>query len=143
MKWGNRLGVVFASSVMMSVPVTMSIAQGVPSGFMTSYGDEHNIGGHHCPALTWHINRSMRPDKSFGLSGPIWYEDGSGVSYAQGIGEPDGKFTLNVKMMSGDGPTGTITGQRMPDGSSSATAVGPECFAGSYHLVPGQHSREP
>jgi hypothetical protein len=64
------------------------------------------------------------------------------VSFAQGTGQPDGKFTLNVKMMSGDRPTGTITGQRMPDGSSTAMTVGPECFAGTYHLVAGQHSRE-
>jgi hypothetical protein len=81
-----------------------------------------------------------QPDKTVKLSGPIWYADGSGVSFAKGTGQPDGHFAITVTTMSGNGPAGTIDGQRMPDGSIDATAVGPPCFAGRRHIAPGQTS---
>ncbi len=75
------------------------------------------------------LDGAHRPDrrlrKTVNLSGPIWYENGSGVSFAKGMGQPDGRFALTVTTMNGDGPAGTITGQRMPDGSIDATAEGP------------------
>ena len=107
---------------------------------METYFPGRSVGGMKCPGLTWHIDRMVRPDKTVNLSGPIWFVDGSGVSFAKGTGEPDGHFTLTVTTMSGDGPAGTITGQRKPDGSIDATAAGPPCFAGTVHLAPGQTS---
>jgi hypothetical protein len=138
----KKLGLLCVTSAMICTPLVPSLAQGAPAGFMTNYVAARDVGGHHCSALTWHINRMVQPDKTVNLSGPIWFEDGSGVSFATGTGQPDGKFTLDVKMMSGDGPTGTITGQRMRDGSVNATAVGPDCFAGKFHLAPGQTSNK-
>jgi hypothetical protein len=102
--------------------------------------EPRDVGGRHCPGLSWHFNRAVQPDQTVKVNGPIWYEDGSGISFAQGSGQPDGHFTLNVKTASGDGPAGTVTGQRMPDGSVNATAVGSPCFAGTVHLAPGQTS---
>jgi hypothetical protein len=134
-RWVKKLGVFSVFAAMAGAPIAPALAQGGPVGFV-NYIDAHD----QCPGLTWHINRSVQPDKTVNLSGPIWFEDGSGVSFAQGVGQPDGKFLLNVKSMSGNGPAGTITGQRMPDGSVDSTAVGPPCFAGSYHIAPGQTS---
>jgi hypothetical protein len=140
MNWVKKLGVFFVSSAMVSVPTAASFAQGAPAGFMDTYVEEHDVAGVHCSGLSWHIDRMVQPDKTVNLSGPIWYTDGSGVSFAKGTGQPDGHFTLAVTTMSGSGPAGTITGQRMPDGSVDATSVGPPCFAGKRHIAPGQTS---
>jgi hypothetical protein len=142
MNWAKKLGVFFASSAMVVAPVAQSLAQGAPAGFGHFYFEEHDYGGEHCSGLTWHFDRMVQPGKTFNLSGPIWYTDGSGMSFAMGTSQPDGHFTLTVTTMSGNGPAGTITGQRMPDGSINATAVGPPCFAGTVHLAPGQTSAE-
>jgi hypothetical protein len=140
MSWFKKLSVLFASSAMASVPIAASFAQGAPAGFMDAYDEEHEEAGVHCAGLSWHIDRVAQPDKTVNISGPIWYTDGSGVSFAQGKGQADGHFTLKVTTMSGIGPAGTITGQRMPDGSIDSTAVGPPCFAGTRHIAPGQTS---
>jgi hypothetical protein len=140
MNWVKKFGLFSVSSAMVFAPVAPSLAQGAPAGFMTTYFEEHDYGGQHCPGLTWHIDRITQPDKTVKISGPIWYADGSGVSFAKGTGEPDGHFMLTVSTMSGDGPAGTITGQRHPDGSIDSTAVGPPCFAGTRHIAPGQTS---
>src|SRR4051794_6394783 len=108
--------------------------------WMSRYVPPHPAGGRMCPGLTWVISQVELADKTINLSGPIWFEDGSGISFARGARQPDGRFTLDVKRQSGDGPTGTITGQRMPDGSIDATAAGPPCFEGTYHIEPGQTS---
>ena len=134
----KKLRLFFVSSAMVSVPVAASFAQGAPVGFMDTYLEEHEEGGVHCAGLSWHITRVPQPDKTVSISGPIWYNNGSGVSFATGTGQADGHFTLSVKTMSGDGPAGEITGQRMPDGSIDSTAVGPVCFAGKRHIAPGQ-----
>jgi hypothetical protein len=142
-KWGvmmnrvRRFGLFFVSA-MVCAPVAPIFAQGAPAGFMHTYFEEHDYGGVHCPGLTWHIDRVVQPDKTVNISGPIWYADGSGVSFAKGTGQPDGQFAITVSTMSGDGPAGTITGQRHPDGSIDSTAVGPPCFAGTRHIAPGQ-----
>jgi hypothetical protein len=137
MSWVKKLSVFFVSSAMASVPIDASFAQGAPAGYghMINYVQAHE----QCAALTWHFTRVANADKTVSISGPIWYENGSGMSLAQGT-ETNGHFTLNVKMVTGNGPAGTITGQRMPDGSVNATAVGPTCFAGTYHIAPGQTS---
>jgi hypothetical protein len=140
MSWIKKLGLLCVSSAIVAAPITPSFAQGAPAGFVNEYFAEHDSGGEHCPGLTWHIDRTVQPDKTVSLSGPIWYADGSGVSFAKGTGQPDGHFTLTVTTMSGNGPAGTITGQRMHDGSINATAVGPACFAGTRHIAPGQTS---
>jgi hypothetical protein len=140
MNWVKKFGLFSVSSAMVFAPVAPSLAQGAPAGFAHYYFAEHDFGGQHCPGLTWHIDRIAQPNGTTNISGPIWYADGSGVSFAKGTGQADGKFTLTVSTMSGDGPAGTITGQRHPDGSIDSVAVGPPCFAGTRHISPGQTS---
>jgi hypothetical protein len=142
-RWASRFGVVFVSSAMVGAPIASSLAQGLPSSVdMVHYGPPHDVGAVHCAGLTWHISRMVQPDNTVRLNGPIWYQNGTGTSFAQGIEQANGTFTLNVKMMSGDGPVGTITGQRMPDGSVDAKAVGSQCFTETVHLAPGQTSEK-
>ncbi len=101
----------------------------------------HKAGsGQDCPSLAWHINRQPSPGGTVNLSGPIWYENGSGVSFAQGTGQPDGTYSLDVKSVSGDGPAGTISGKRFKNGSVDVNATGTPCFSGKFHLRPGQTS---
>jgi hypothetical protein len=140
MSWDKKLGAFFVLAAVVGTPITTGLAAGMPEGLMNIQFGERDVSGLHCPGLTWHIDRAVQPDKTAILNGPIWYTDGSGQSFAQGTGQADGHFTLNVKTTSGDGPAGTITGQRMPDGSVDATAVGHPCFAGTVHLAPGQTS---
>jgi hypothetical protein len=141
MSWFKKLSAFFLSSAMVGVPIAGSFAQGAPAGFMNTYFPGRSApGGRTCPGVTWHIDRMVQPDKTAKLSGPIWYENGSGMSFAKGTGQPDGYFALTVTTMSGDGPAGTITGQRMPDGSIDVTAEGSPCLAGTVHLAPGQTS---
>ena len=101
---------------MASVPIAASFAQGAPAGFMDAYDEEHEEAGVHCAGLSWHIDRVAQPDKTVNISGPIWYTDGSGVSFAQGKGQADGHFTLKVTTMSGIGPAGTLPRQHWFDG---------------------------
>ena len=97
MGWGRKLGAVSVLSLAMSgAPIALSLAGGAPAGFMNTYFEEHDYGGQHCPGLTWHIDRMVQPDKTINISGPIWYADGSGVSFAKGTGQPDGHFALTV-----------------------------------------------
>jgi hypothetical protein len=140
----KKLDLFLVSSLMVSVPLAASFAQGGAGAepWMANYVPAHMVGAKHCPGLTWHISPVEQANQSFNLSGPIWYEDGSGMSFAQGTRQADGNFSLRVKKVSGNGPAGTITGRRMPDGSADATAVGPPCFAGTYHLAPGQTSAQ-
>jgi hypothetical protein len=142
MSWVKTIGVFFAASAMVGMPLATSVAQGGATfrPWMSRYVPPHSAGGRQCPGLAWDINQVALPDKTVNLSGPIWFEDGSGISFAQGARQPDGRFTLDVKRQSGDGPTGTITGQRNPDGSIDATTAGPPCFEGTYHIEPGQTS---
>src|SRR5512133_3083295 len=108
MSWVKTIGVFFAASAMVGVPLATSVAQGGAGfePFMANYVPAHPVGSQHCPGLAWHIRPVERADQSFNLSGPIWYEDGSGMSFARGARQPDGRFTLNVTRQSGDGPTG-------------------------------------
>src|SRR5208337_3554674 len=104
MSWLKKLSVFFVSSAMASVPIAAGFAQGAPAGYghMINYVQAHE----QCAALTWHFTRVANADKTVSISGPIWYENGSGMSLAQGT-ETNGHFTLNVKMVTGNGPAGT------------------------------------
>ena len=144
MNWVKTIGVFFAASAMVGVPLATIVAQG-GAGFeawTSGYVGAHPVGSQFCPGLAWHIRPVKLANQSFNLSGPIWFEDGSGTSFATGTRQADGTFSLNVESRSGNGPTGTITGQRMPDGSANVTLAGASCFEGTYHIAPGQTSTQ-
>ena len=141
MSWARKAGVFFVSSAMVGVPLASSVAQPRwETPWASGYVPAHAVGGKQCPGLAWHISPVEQANQTYDVSGPIWYEDGSGMSFAKGTRQADGAFSLKVKRSSGDGPTGTITGRRMPDGSADVTIAGAPCFTGTYHLAPGQTS---
>jgi hypothetical protein len=74
-----------------------------------------------CRAAVLHIVRS-----GGSLSGVVFFKDGSGVSSV--AGSTDGK-TLSWKMaaISGNGPTGNVTGDISPQGALKAHLVGTNC----------------
>jgi len=148
----RTLGAAAASLVMASASASVAFAQAENSG-ASSYGGgsrgpwlsagipAHKAGSDQdCPALAWHINRQPSSGGTVALTGPVWYENGSGVSFAQGTGQPDGTYSLDVKSVSGNGPTGTISGKRFKNGSVDVNANGSPCFSGKFHLRPGQTS---
>jgi hypothetical protein len=132
MSWVKTIGVLFAASAMVGVPLGTSVAQdmGVTGAWVSGYIGAHPVGSQFCPGLAWHIRPVKLANQSFNLSGPIWFEDGSGMSFATGTRQADGTFSLNVESRSGNGPTATITGQRMPDGSADVTLAGASCLKG-------------
>ena len=101
----------------------------------------HRAGtNENCPALYWDIKREAAPDGTYNLSGPIWYGNGTGVSFARGTGQANGTFSVDVSSVSGKGPTGTLAGRRFKNGSIDVKVDGSPCFSGSFHLNPGQTS---
>jgi len=140
MTCSKKRRIFFVCSAMVGIPLTTSFAQFYRDPWMSGYVGAHSAGTRHCPGMAWHISPVQQADLSFNLSGPIWFEDGSGMSFAKGTRQPDGSFSLNVTSASGDGPTGTISGRRAPDGSADVTTAGSPCFEGTYHIAPGQTS---
>jgi hypothetical protein len=137
MNWVHKFGVLFASAALLSTPIATAIAaEGGSQAEYLNYVPSHEG----CPGLNWHIDRSDNGDQTMALSGPIWYDGSAGMSFAHGTSQANGSFVLTVTQATANGPTGTITGQRMSDGSIQATAAGSHCFAGTYHLMPGQRS---
>jgi hypothetical protein len=137
---------------MASASIPASFAQGEGGGlsvygagsrqmFLSAGMPPHKAGtAGDCPGVSWHINR-VPSGNTVTLSGPVWLDNGSGVSFASGSGNPTtGQFSLNVNSVSGSGPSGTISGMRHPDGSIDLTIAGTPCFAGTFHLKPGQTS---
>lgn len=130
----RKLSIVLASSAMIALPLGASVAAEGGGSDMINYVAPHGS----CAALTWHFSQIKNADGSMQINGPIWFADGTGVSFATGKGAANGSFTLQVTKISGNGPNGTVTGKRGAGGEIDATATGSDCFAGEYHLMAGQ-----
>lgn len=81
-----------------------------------------------CPYIVWRLARANGQ-----VHGIVYYSDLSGMSMATGTVTPDGVFNLTLTPQMGNGPTGTISGHRMPDGSGEATLTGSGCA--NTHVV--------
>ncbi len=155
MKLARTLGVMLGAAALASASIPASFAQGEGGGggvygggsrapFMSAGIPPHRAGtDQDCAGLSWHINREPAANGGAVLSGPIWLDGGKGVSFAQGTGDASGRFTMNVTTVSGAGPTGTISGVRHTNGNTDITIAGSPCFAGTYHLKPGQTTAKP
>jgi len=130
----KKLSFLLVSSAMIGLPLGASVAAEGGGSDMINYVAPHGA----CGALTWHFSRINHADGSAQINGPIWFTDGTGVSFATGKGAANGSFTLQVTKISGNGPSGTVTGKRGAGGEIDATATGSNCFAGQYHLMAGQ-----
>jgi hypothetical protein len=78
-----------------------------------------------CPSIAWRIGQS--PDGS--LHGMMWYTDMSGTSEVNGSETGSGgQFTLTLKSVMGEGPVGTVQGQK----GKGATLTGPGCANATF-----------
>jgi hypothetical protein len=81
-----------------------------------------------CPNLLWRLARNG--DK---VNGIAYYSDLSGTSQVTGTVDQAGKFTLTLTSVMGNGPVGTVTGQRkaagpnQSQGAMEADMVGQGC----------------
>jgi hypothetical protein len=88
---------------------------------MDIYGG-HSKAASSCPGLGWTV-AAARPN----MHGYFYWDDGSGASKATGAANPDGSFQLSLTSLDGNGPVGTVTGKRAPNGALSATLKGQGC----------------
>jgi len=84
-----------------------------------------------CPRLMWRLARD-----GDNVNGILYYADLSGTSHVTGTVDQSGHFTLTATSVMGNGPVGTITGQRQPknpartqeaEGPLVATMTGQGC----------------
>jgi hypothetical protein len=83
-----------------------------------------------CPFISWRL-----ANENGSIHGFAEYSNLSGISTVTGMMDSDGKFTLDLRSVIGDGPVGTVTGTRMSDGSIDATLVGQGCANNTVHIA--------
>lgn len=146
MKAKTVLGMLCASTLLSTGPTTPAFAQ---EAFMhyepwihTGIPPRKAGTAETCPAIMWDIERRPGEQKgTYTLRGPVWNEDGTGMSMATGELRPDRTFTFDVKSVMGKGLTGTVTGVLGRDGSRDLKMTGPgACDNIELHLKPGQVS---
>lgn len=84
-----------------------------------------------CPDIAWRLAKSA--DGS--LRGIVWYDDMSGLSQASGMSE-NGHFHVTLTSVMGQGPVGTVDGERAADGGGSAKLVGQGCANVNMKMQP-------
>ena len=102
---------------------------------MTAVGYSDTARGQtpNCPAVRWFIHRSTTGD----LSGYFFYTDASGVSQAAGKFDPaTGQFHMTVTNLDGNGPVGTASGARNPDGLLNGQLTGSGCANVTLRMSP-------
>ena len=83
-----------------------------------------------CPSIGW---RLARHDNDHTISGIAYYADASGASSVKGTYSQNGTFDLQVTSTMGNGPVGTVTGQRSQNGALVADLKGEGCA--NVHLT--------
>jgi hypothetical protein len=84
-----------------------------------------------CPPIGWRLARYSDGT----ITGMAYFTDATGASAVKGTYGKDGKFNLQLASAMGKGPTGTVVGQRKPDGGLVADLSGEGCANG--HLTIG------
>lgn len=120
MKTKTTVGLLAAGLVGLSTVAALPAQAAAPSGFV---GDTaSSVPG--CPYISWRLVNSANGQ----IHGIAMYSDLSGLSNVTGTMQPDGTFTLTLtKTTIGDGPVGTVSGKRYPDGDIVATLKGEGC----------------
>jgi hypothetical protein len=83
-------------------------------------GSPSSVAG--CPALLWRF--ALHEDGT--ITGIVYYTDVSGLSIAKGSMDQSGHFHLQLTSALGDGPVGTIDGEKTKKGGH-ATMTGQGC----------------
>jgi hypothetical protein len=107
--------------------LAMGVVAGASAQSMGGAANEYYQGmanGPGCPTIGY-IFRGLSETPV----GYVWFQNASGVSKATGtLDIKTGKFQLTLKSLDGEGPTGTVVGERDPTtGQVTATLTGPGC----------------
>ena len=84
-----------------------------------------------CPNIAWRLAK----DADGTLRGIMWYDDLSGMSKASGSAE-NGKFHVTMVSVIGNGPVGTVDGDRSSDGAGEAKMLGEGCANMTVKMQP-------
>ena len=95
-------------------------AQGAVAGYVGQA--KSSVAG--CPFILWRLARSSTGE----ISGIVYYSDASGTSTAEGTGAGTANgLHLVLKSVQGNGPTGTVTEVKLPNGKMGAKLTGEGC----------------
>ena len=95
-------------------------AQGAVAGYVGQA--KSSVAG--CPFILWRLARS----DTGAISGIVYYSDASGSSEAIGTGGGTASgLHIVLKSVQGNGPTGTVTGVKLPNGKMGAKLTGEGC----------------
>ncbi len=75
-----------------------------------------------CPDIVWRLARNGGD-----VSGMAFYANMSGASQVKGTVNQEGQFNLTLTSMMGNGPVGTVEGQRNRNGTTTAVLTGQGC----------------
>lgn len=128
MRLGLLMATITAGTLAMGIctqPSTAQAAAQAPRGF--SGHAKSSVPG--CPYLAWRLARAADGT----ITGLADHSDLSGTSQVNGMAEPNGTFTMTLTSAMGKGPTGTVTGRRMSNGTVVADMKGQGCA--NMHLT--------
>lgn len=85
-----------------------------------------------CPTIEWHI-LPIPEGVTSNINGVAFYTDMSGVSSIRGTKGADGKIVATLSSVSGNGPSGTVSGSR-DNNVSHIVLTGAGCANTSFDL---------
>ncbi len=91
---------------------------------------ESSVAG--CPYIIWRLARHDNGD----ITGIFYYSDMTGVSQATGTMDQEGHFHLTLTSSNGQGPVGTVAGEKSANGAVVATMSGQGCANAQLHFNP-------
>jgi hypothetical protein len=105
-----------------------------PSSHISGFAGSNNSSVAGCPALLWRL--ALHEDGT--ITGIVYYSDLSGLSMAKGDMDQSGHFHLQLTSSMGNGPVGTVDGERPKTMGKRgyATLTGQGCANMHMTLIP-------
>lgn len=121
----TRIGTIAA--ILAFVPLCVAGGQSAlaapPSAPVAGYAGASSSSVAGCPAILWRLAR--HEDGS--ITGIVYYSDMSGVSTANGTVNSSGQFHIQLTSSMGNGPVGTVDGEKVKNKKGFATMKGEGC----------------
>lgn len=128
MKTRTSVGLLAAGLLGLGVIAAGPVYAQSPQGFVGNTAS--SVAG--CPSIVWRLANT-----SGHIHGMAYYSDLSGLSQVDGTMQADGSFTLTLTKTSiGNGPVGTVTGNRSANGAITATLKGEGCANNMVTIQP-------
>ena len=117
-----------------AVALSVGSANAAPPAPVAGYAGQYPSAVAGCPMIVWRL--AQQPDGK--VSGMVWYGDMMGASSAAGTWG-GGNFNITLTSVMGNGPVGTVTGTRAPDGKLQAHLVGTGCANMNFTSNPARN----